>query len=141
MSSRWGVRNGEGGIRTPDRGISPYNGLANRRLQPLGHLSNVAALEVSATQEPGVPPVVPSLCCASSALVRGDSENVAKRTTKSRQHVLTVQLAVRFDSRDRSVSAVDARVSADLVEDPHDPHARAQPLAHLLQHLAGPVVG
>src|SRR5207302_892929 len=31
---------GEGGIRTPDRGISPYNGLANRRLQPLGHLSN-----------------------------------------------------------------------------------------------------
>src|SRR5436305_174762 len=30
----------EGGIRTPDRGISPYNGLANRRLQPLGHLSN-----------------------------------------------------------------------------------------------------
>src|SRR5213080_3740872 len=30
---------GEGGIRTPDRGISPYNGLANRRLQPLGHLS------------------------------------------------------------------------------------------------------
>src|SRR3989475_5837512 len=39
MSTRWGVRNGEGGIRTPDRGISPYNGLANRRLQPLGHLS------------------------------------------------------------------------------------------------------
>src|SRR5437667_4406438 len=32
---------GEGGIRTPDRGISPYNGLANRRLQPLGHLSKL----------------------------------------------------------------------------------------------------
>jgi hypothetical protein len=31
--------NGEGGIRTPGRGISPYNGLANRRLKPLGHLS------------------------------------------------------------------------------------------------------
>jgi hypothetical protein len=30
---------GEGGIRTPDTGVSPYNGLANRRLQPLGHLS------------------------------------------------------------------------------------------------------
>ena len=30
---------GEGGIRPPDRGVSPYNGLANRRLQPLGHLS------------------------------------------------------------------------------------------------------
>jgi hypothetical protein len=32
---------GERGIRTPGRGVSPYNGLANRRLQPLGHLSGV----------------------------------------------------------------------------------------------------
>jgi hypothetical protein len=30
---------GEGGIRTLDRVVRPYNGLANRRLQPLGHLS------------------------------------------------------------------------------------------------------
>ena len=30
---------GEGGIRTLDTSIHPYNGLANRRLQPLGHLS------------------------------------------------------------------------------------------------------
>ena len=30
---------GEGGIRTPGRGFSPYNGLANRRIQPLCHLS------------------------------------------------------------------------------------------------------
>ena len=37
------VHGGEGGIRTPDRGVSPYNGLANRRLQPLGHLSVGAA--------------------------------------------------------------------------------------------------
>ena len=34
-----GSSGGEGGIRTPGRGFSPYNGLANRRLQPLGHLS------------------------------------------------------------------------------------------------------
>src|SRR5438874_2152536 len=54
-ASRFPALHGEGGIRTPDRGISPYNGLANRRLQPLGHLSNVAALEVSATQESLVP--------------------------------------------------------------------------------------
>ena len=33
---------GEGGIRTLDTGFGPYNGLANRRLQPLGHLSGVA---------------------------------------------------------------------------------------------------
>jgi hypothetical protein len=32
---------GEGGIRTLDTGFSPYNGLANRRLQPLGHLSSI----------------------------------------------------------------------------------------------------
>ena len=31
---------GEGGIRTPGRGFSPYNGLANRRIQPLCHLSS-----------------------------------------------------------------------------------------------------
>lgn len=31
--------NGEGGIRTPGTGICPYDGLANRYLQPLGHLS------------------------------------------------------------------------------------------------------
>jgi hypothetical protein len=36
-----GVAGGERGIRTPGRGVSPYNGLANRRLQPLGHLSGV----------------------------------------------------------------------------------------------------
>ena len=32
-------QSGETGIRTPDTGLTPYNGLANRRLQPLGHLS------------------------------------------------------------------------------------------------------
>ena len=31
---------GAGGIRTLDRALQPYNGLANRRLQPLGHSSN-----------------------------------------------------------------------------------------------------
>src|SRR5690348_15159301 len=35
------VRYGEGGIRTPDKAFRPYNGLANRRLQPLGHLSTL----------------------------------------------------------------------------------------------------
>ena len=30
---------GEGGIRTRDTGLTPYDGLANRCLQPLGHLS------------------------------------------------------------------------------------------------------
>src|SRR5216683_7409936 len=33
---------GDGGIRTLDRALQPYNGLANRRLQPLGHVSRTA---------------------------------------------------------------------------------------------------
>jgi hypothetical protein len=33
---------GDGGIRTLDRALQPYNGLANRRLQPLGHVSCTA---------------------------------------------------------------------------------------------------
>jgi hypothetical protein len=37
-----GKDGGDGGIRTLDRALQPYNGLANRRLQPLGHVSNMA---------------------------------------------------------------------------------------------------
>src|SRR3990167_9416035 len=43
VSTFWGTdHGGEGGIRTLDTGITPYNGLANRRLRPLGHLSSCA---------------------------------------------------------------------------------------------------
>ena len=41
---------GERGIRTPDTAFRPYNDLANRRLQPLGHLSG-EGLSVSNTNE------------------------------------------------------------------------------------------
>src|ERR1700732_2903900 len=37
--SRFVRAGGDGGIRTLDRALQPYNGLANRRLQPLGHVS------------------------------------------------------------------------------------------------------
>jgi hypothetical protein len=40
--SRLGKLGGDGGIRTLDRALQPYNGLANRRLQPLGHISGTA---------------------------------------------------------------------------------------------------
>ncbi len=33
------MENGEGGIRTPGTGVTPYDGLANRCFQPLSHLS------------------------------------------------------------------------------------------------------
>ena len=35
------LRGGEGGIRTLGTGVSPYNGLANRRIRPLCHLSGL----------------------------------------------------------------------------------------------------
>jgi hypothetical protein len=39
MPKRAKAGGGAGGIRTLDRALQPYNGLANRRLQPLGHSS------------------------------------------------------------------------------------------------------
>src|SRR6266516_2145960 len=52
---------GEGGIRTPDRGISPYNGLANRRLQPLGHLSPLQRTNLASRPVRRHPPTWPYL--------------------------------------------------------------------------------
>jgi hypothetical protein len=39
-ASRRSRDGGAGGIRTLDTAFQPYNGLANRRLQPLGHSTN-----------------------------------------------------------------------------------------------------
>src|SRR5437868_15360998 len=41
------VYGGEGGIRTLGTGVSPYNGLANRRIRPLCHLSGVRSYSLS----------------------------------------------------------------------------------------------
>jgi hypothetical protein len=38
---------GEAGIRTLGRSLSPYNGLANRRLRPLGHLTAARKLSIN----------------------------------------------------------------------------------------------
>jgi hypothetical protein len=38
---------GEAGIRTLGTGVSPYNGLANRRIRPLCHLSGVRSYSLS----------------------------------------------------------------------------------------------
>ena len=42
---------GAGGIRTLDRALQPYNGLANRRLQPLGHISVPQTGETHSSRE------------------------------------------------------------------------------------------
>src|ERR1700694_1264113 len=47
---------GAGGIRTLDRALQPYNGLANRRLQPLGHSSVEADMpEAGASRKRQIP--------------------------------------------------------------------------------------
>ena len=43
--SSWNHSGGEGGIRTLGTGVSPYNGLANRRIRPLCHLSGLFCRE------------------------------------------------------------------------------------------------
>ena len=49
----WGFSGGDGGIRTLDRALQPYNGLANRRLQPLGHISwRIARCDICPTPPP-----------------------------------------------------------------------------------------
>lgn len=55
ISTGFRTSGGEGGIRTLGTGVSPYNGLANRRIRPLCHLSDEAKLQEIAAQ---VPPVV-----------------------------------------------------------------------------------
>jgi hypothetical protein len=60
---------GEAGIRTLDRAFRPYNGLANRRLQPLGHLTaarNLSIRQASTYAEPSCPHFVPEIVPASS---------------------------------------------------------------------------
>src|SRR5215469_2263907 len=53
---------GAGGIRTLDTAFQPYNGLANRRLQPLGH-SSVPAFGAKPK------PVLPTILARKAALL------------------------------------------------------------------------
>src|SRR5215469_6738246 len=60
---------GEAGIRTLDTGFGPYNGLANRRLQPLGHLTALRKLsiyDIGIYTNAIVPIIVPETVPASS---------------------------------------------------------------------------
>ena len=60
----WRWRNekygGEAGIRTLGRALRPYNGLANRRLQPLGHLTLGGSSEYPYQRSAGLRPTQPA---------------------------------------------------------------------------------
>src|SRR5262245_14484660 len=58
---------GEAGIRTLDTTFRSYNGLANRRLQPLGHLTASIFLTISALSRPLIR-LCSSLCSSSPNL-------------------------------------------------------------------------
>ena len=52
-SLQFRLHGGEGGIRTLGTGVSPYNGLANRRIRPLCHLSATCFPKLSTVGVPG----------------------------------------------------------------------------------------
>jgi hypothetical protein len=73
---------GDGGIRTLDRALQPYNGLANRRLQPLGHISGKADMPDAGTSRKRQIAAcrIHELLCDSAALDRGSKIVVASET-------------------------------------------------------------
>jgi hypothetical protein len=72
---------GEAGIRTLGTGVSPYNGLANRRIQPLCHLSGWLGVQFTtamagsfaARPEAPVDPVLPKKVRLDNLAARGPS--------------------------------------------------------------------
>src|SRR5437773_4005417 len=107
------ARCGETGIRNPDTGLTPYNGLANRRLQPLGHLSGerlnpmLAFTKTQATQSSSLP--TPRALGIGRFVRRANAfHDLARQRTFARNlHVRAGVLRVgRAD--DRRVHAVDA---------------------------------
>ena len=72
---------GDGGIRTLDRALQPYNGLANRRLQPLGHVSRSSARrDICPTHPPIASARRSSLAaCVERLAARGDIDAPARQ--------------------------------------------------------------
>ena len=74
MVSKFG---GDGGIRTLDRALQPYNGLANRRLQPLGHSSIEADMpDAGATRKRQIPGCLIRSRLATRGLLRLSTETL-----------------------------------------------------------------
>src|SRR5215468_12325053 len=83
-----GKSGGEGGIRTPGTGFSQYNGLANRRIQPLCHLS-AAKFVQHCNLEPHlvtVPPSIAAFWCTLSPKCHATSFEIRVRPAHTRAH-------------------------------------------------------
>ena len=70
-------KNGEGGIRTRGRGLFPYDGLANRCLQPLGHLSGQHRRNLLCANRD---------CKKITAIPHIFTDNTASQSSKSKPH-------------------------------------------------------
>jgi hypothetical protein len=108
---------GAGGIRTLDRALQPYNGLANRRLQPLGHSSMGADMpDTGASRKPqivehliqdrlAVP--VSRVGCDLRAFCATSARNLPPKASCSPSLMLRVQEAsVTFTARRRGAPEV-----------------------------------
>src|SRR5258708_543292 len=139
---------GEGGIRTLDTDFGPYNGLANRRLRPLGHLSRLRA--VSSTVLPRQDPQAAfyrreaRLCRAGSPCARrwggpvggGSSPLPPSERSERRGGGVGIRtlgaFALRFSRPSPSTTRPLLREWVNLRQrppapNPDDPHQRRQP--------------
>ncbi|SRR5579871_3327090 len=80
---------GEGGIRTLGTGVSPYNGLANRRIRPLCHLSGGPRISL------------PRLCSEAGSASAASKNYITEITTPN----LTTKTAYSGSMRFASVDA------------------------------------
>ena len=98
MSERRGKTGGDGGIRTLDRALQPYNGLANRRLQPLGHIS--AAAPGAAAE---ICPTAPAIARAAAAC----AQSADARTTMAEENLPSTPGKRNAGPGDRRRLAID----------------------------------
>jgi hypothetical protein len=121
---------GEAGIRTLDTAFRPYNGLANRRLQPLGHLTAARKAKYKRDRDlqPGdcPPRLSRELSLAPQRIrARGKTKNL-RVPTGSRRLSAAVETRLSAVSAGGSSATVGSRTS----ELAHQPRTRELPIAH-----------
>jgi hypothetical protein len=113
---RHGKNGGAGGIRTLDRALQPYNGLANRRLQPLGHSSLTADM-------PDAAPCRKRQICGCG--LPGQFKEPRTGSGRAARTNLTRQLSIQFWMINRSKPASRAPASyparIQVVDVPNSP--------------------
>lgn len=115
---------GDGGIRTLDRPLQAYNGLANRRLQPLGHVSNM----------PGMPDTAASrkrqnqgLCVLSPESDRRTTAKAWRKDQRGTRSRFALSIYVCIQQRDCRIRHCGGRIQRHLAGSDIEPDAGAAP--------------